>query len=199
MEVPHRYDLERKSCVNKEITVFNSKLKNLDERISNLRVIDVTTDREMFTRHGLHMNQKGKEQTAVKIATEVSILSQGNKSDPIVLQWKEEEAKKRSTVDVVEVINASDTEDNKLEPPGNSNSTSSDLGMLRSPDKSDEMLNLKGSKFKLGTKDIEEPTTSDVRTTDRQKRLITMDYSEAQELAQTAPRTSYRLKKHLSQ
>jgi hypothetical protein len=197
MEVPHQYDLEMKSCVNKEITVFNSKLKHLNERISNLRVIDVTTDREMFTRHGFHMNQMGKEQTAVKIATEVSVLSQGNKSDPIVLQWKEEEAKKRSTVDVVEGINASDTEDDKLEPPGNSNSnsTSSDLGMLCSPGKSDETLNLKGSKFKLGTKDIEEPTTSYVRTTVRQKQLPTMDYSEAQEDAQTAPRTSYRLKK----
>ena len=61
MEVPHRYDLEMKSCVNKEIIVFNNKLKNLSERIVNLSVIDVTTDREMFTRHGLHMNRMGKE------------------------------------------------------------------------------------------------------------------------------------------
>jgi hypothetical protein len=28
MEVHHRYDLEMKSCVNKEIIVFNSKLKS---------------------------------------------------------------------------------------------------------------------------------------------------------------------------
>jgi hypothetical protein len=109
----------------------------------------------------------------------VSVLSQGNKSNPVVLQWKEEEAKKRSTVDVVEVINASDTEDDKLEPPGNSNSTSSDLCMSCSPGKRDEILNLKGSKFKLKTKDTEEPTTSDVRTLARQKRLPTMDNSEA--------------------
>jgi hypothetical protein len=78
MEVPHQYDLEVKSCVNKEIITFNSKLKNLSERIVNLCVIDVTTDREMYTRHGLHMNRKGKEQTAGKIATEMSVLSQGN-------------------------------------------------------------------------------------------------------------------------
>jgi hypothetical protein len=197
MEVPHRYDLEMKSCVNKEITVFKSKLKNINERIFNLRVIDVTTDREMFTRHGLHMNRMGKEQTAGKIATELSVLSQGNKNNPIVLQWKEEKAKKRSTVDVVEVVNVSDTEDDKLEPPENSNSISSDLGMSSSPGKSDKMVNLKGSKFKLETKDIVEPTTSDIRTSARQKRLPTMDYSEAQKDVQTAPRTSYRLKKHL--
>jgi hypothetical protein len=74
MEVPHRY-LEIKSCVNKKIIVFNSKLINVSERIVSLRVIDVTTDREMCTRHGLHMNQKGKEQTLGKIATEMNVLS----------------------------------------------------------------------------------------------------------------------------
>ena len=85
MEVPHRYDLEMKSCVNKEITVFNSKLKHLSERIVNLSVIDVTTDREMFTRHGLHMNRMGKEQIAGKIASEMSVLFQVNKRNPIRL------------------------------------------------------------------------------------------------------------------
>jgi predicted lactoylglutathione lyase len=175
-----------KSCVNEEIILFNSKLKKLSEQTVNLRVIDVTTNREMFTKHGLHMNRRGKEQTAEKIATEVSTLLQGNKSKPIVLQWKEEEAKKRSIRDVVEVTSASDSEVDKLEPPGNSNSTSSDLGMLCSPDKSDEMLE---------TKDIEEHTTGDVRTSARHKQLPTTNYSEAQEDVQTAPRTSYRLKK----
>jgi hypothetical protein len=177
------------SCVNKEIIVINSKLKNLGKRIVNLHVIDVTTDREMFTRHGLHMNRMGKEQTAGKIATEMSVLFKGNKSNPIVLQWKEEEARERSLVDV---NNASNAEVDKLEPPRNTNSTSSDLGMSCSPGKSDEMLNLKGSKFKLETKDITEPTTTEVRTSARQKRLPTMNYSEAQEDVPTAPRTSHR-------
>jgi hypothetical protein len=122
MGVPHRYDLQMKSCVNREIIVFNSKLKNLGKLIDNLRVIDVTIDREMFTRHGLHMNWMGKEQTAGKIATEVGILFQGNKSNLIVLQWKEEEVKKRAVVEVVEVINVHDAEVNKQEPPGTPNS-----------------------------------------------------------------------------
>jgi hypothetical protein len=65
------------------------------------------------------MNRRGKEQTAGKIATEVSTLLQGNKSKPMVLQWKEEEAKKRSIRDGVEVPSASDSEVDKLEPPGN--------------------------------------------------------------------------------
>jgi hypothetical protein len=170
MEVPHLYDLKMKSCVNKKIKMFNSKLKNLSLGIVNLRVIDVTTDREMYTRHGLHMNRKGKEQTARKIATEINVLSQGNKSVPMMLQWKEEEAKKSSILDVVEVTNASDDESDKMEPPRNSKSTPSDLGMLCGPGKSDEMLILKGSNCKLETKGIEKPTTRKVRTSARQKR-----------------------------
>jgi hypothetical protein len=197
MEVPHQYDLEMKSCVNKEKIVFNSKLKNLSERIVNISVIDVTIDREMFTKHGLHMNRVGKEQTAWKIATEMSVLFQRNKSNPMTLRWKEEEDKKRSAVDVVEVFNASDAEVDKLEPPVNSNSTSSDLGMSCSPNKSDEMLNLEGSKLKLETKGIEEPTTKEVRTSAKQKRLPTMNYGAAQDDVPTAPRTSYWLKKTL--
>ena len=50
--------------------MFNRKLKK-HKIIDNLRVIDVNTDREVYTRHGLHKNQKGKEQTAEKITNEV--------------------------------------------------------------------------------------------------------------------------------
>jgi hypothetical protein len=137
----------------------------------------------------------GKEQTAGKIATEMSVLFQRNKSNPMMLRWKEEEDKKRSAVEVVEVFNASDAEVDKLEPPVNSNSTSSDLGMLCSPNESNEMLNLEGTKLKLETKGIEEPTTKEVRTSAKQKRLLTINYGAAQDNILTAPRTSYRFKK----
>jgi hypothetical protein len=50
-----------------------------------------------------------------------------------VILWcfsgKKRKLKKRSIVDVVEVINASDDEGDKMEAPRNSNSTPSDLGM----------------------------------------------------------------------
>jgi hypothetical protein len=192
--MPQKKEAAHVYSSNKETIMFNSKLKNLTERIANLRVIDITTDREMYTRHGLHMNRKGKEQTAGKIAAEMNVLSQGNKSDPMMLQWKEEEAEKRSIVDVVEVINARDDGD-KMEPPRNSNSTPSDPGVSCGPEKNDEMLNLKGSNCKLGTKGIEEPTSKVVRTPARQKRLPTTNSNETQEDIPTAPRTSSRSKK----
>ena len=174
MGVPHRYDLEMRSCVNREIIVFNGKLKKLSKLIDNLREIDVTTDREMFTRHGLHMNRMGKELTARKTATEVSVLFQANKSNPIVLQWKEEEGKKRTVVDMLEVYNVNDAEVNKKEPPGNPDSITSDLALSCISDKNDAIQNQEGSKLKLESDDFKEPNTREIRTSSRQKRLPTM-------------------------
>jgi len=88
MDVPHGHDLEMKSCVNKEIKAFNRKLRNLSERTVNLPVSDVSTNTEIYTRHGLHMNRRGKGQTAEKTATETRTLFILNKEVPIVLQWK---------------------------------------------------------------------------------------------------------------
>jgi hypothetical protein len=41
-------------------------------------VTEVDTDTELYTRHGLHMNQKGKEQTALKITNEVKDTTQSS-------------------------------------------------------------------------------------------------------------------------
>lgn len=49
------------------------------------------TDRELNSRHGLHMNQKGKEQTAVKVTNEVTDILCVKKLNLIKFIWKEEE------------------------------------------------------------------------------------------------------------
>jgi len=120
------------------------------------------------------MNRMGIEQTAGKNATEMNVLFQGNKSNPIVLQWKEEEAKKRAVVEVVEVINVHDAEVNKQEPPGMPNSVPRDLGLLCISGKNDAMPNQEWSKLKLEIDDTKEPITREVRTSSRQKRFPTM-------------------------
>jgi len=53
-------------------------------------VIEVNTDGEVYTRHGLRKNQKGKEQTAEKITNEVKDICCRKKIKPINLQWKED-------------------------------------------------------------------------------------------------------------
>jgi len=67
MDVPCRYDLDLKSCVNDEVKVYNRKLRKHLKAFDNTCVLEVDTNRDLFTRHGLHMNPKGKEHMAKEI------------------------------------------------------------------------------------------------------------------------------------
>jgi len=66
MSAPYRHDLDSDSCVNKEVTVYNRKLKKHLKVFDNIQIIEVDPQRELYTRHGLYMNQNGKEQMAKK-------------------------------------------------------------------------------------------------------------------------------------
>jgi hypothetical protein len=56
-------------------------------------VINVDLDRELYTRHGLHLNLKGKEQTANKVISVTKDLFHVNKAKPLAMKWKEVEDK----------------------------------------------------------------------------------------------------------
>ena len=64
VNVPNRYDLEARSCVNYEVNAFNRKLDKHMKSFQNAAAVEVTSDRDHFTQHGLHLNSKGKEQAA---------------------------------------------------------------------------------------------------------------------------------------
>jgi hypothetical protein len=70
MGVPHRFDLHANSCVNKEIEVFSRKLGKLVKAFEYTALIKLDSNREVFTKHGLHMN-KGKELVAKKIMSTI--------------------------------------------------------------------------------------------------------------------------------
>jgi hypothetical protein len=68
MEILHRHDLVDWSCVNKEIEQFNRQLTKrlrLDDQVSISRL---NLGRQHFTRHGMHINYKGKEVMCQQIA-----------------------------------------------------------------------------------------------------------------------------------
>ena len=61
VNVPQRYDLDYHSCVNREIRKTNKIMKLLCSRYSHVSIIDIgCLDRDFHTRHGLHLNSKGK-------------------------------------------------------------------------------------------------------------------------------------------
>jgi hypothetical protein len=66
MDVPHRYDIEPIAYENKEVEKFNRRIEKHMKVFENTEVILVELDRRDFTKHGQHMNAKGKELLAKK-------------------------------------------------------------------------------------------------------------------------------------
>ena len=89
ISAPHRHDLIESSCVNKEVKSFNIKLKEKMNRFKNVTMIDVNLERNGFTRHGLHMNNRGKEILSREIAEKLSGLWTTATIKPIIMIWKD--------------------------------------------------------------------------------------------------------------
>jgi hypothetical protein len=59
--VPYRHDMTDYSHVNTTIKSFNSKLLKLAKIFSHVSIIKIVNNRLLFTKHGLHLNESGKE------------------------------------------------------------------------------------------------------------------------------------------
>jgi hypothetical protein len=64
ISVPHRHDLDVISYVHTEVRVFSRKLQKQMRSFENTVLLDVDQNRDLFTKHGLHMNTNGKETSA---------------------------------------------------------------------------------------------------------------------------------------
>jgi hypothetical protein len=60
----HRHDLQKTSCVNDEIEMFNRKLHKVVKTADNAKLIQANLSRNDFTLHGLYLNIFGKEKMA---------------------------------------------------------------------------------------------------------------------------------------
>jgi len=115
MSVPHRHDLEANSCVNQEVNVYNKKLKQLLKSFDNACIIDVDTDRDIFTKHGLHLNLKGKERMANTIVK--AIKTTLNKGKSVHTHTKKaEDSKSEKTGTEGEILTTESTPENKNHP-----------------------------------------------------------------------------------
>jgi hypothetical protein len=74
--------------VNKEVENFNRKLLKFMKPFGHVKVIQVESHMEYFTRHGLHMNNEGKEQVIRKVANVIITMFQKHTEEPIRLHWK---------------------------------------------------------------------------------------------------------------
>lgn len=95
MSVPHRHDLMESSCVNKEITISNRKVRKWAKALTNTTVLDIIKDKSQYTKHGLHLNADGKHKMAEKISEHIKYVTQARNSKPIVMSWLEETRKEK--------------------------------------------------------------------------------------------------------
>jgi hypothetical protein len=68
---PHRYDLPPQSRINTEVKLYNKRLQSLVSVSNHVRVLSMPTERRHHTRHGLHLNKKGRDWVVNNIIKEI--------------------------------------------------------------------------------------------------------------------------------
>jgi len=82
---PPKHDLMLSSCINSAVTTFNRKLKKLIKAHHHASLLEIVTNRELYTNHGLHLNGQGKERLANQIVSHILSILEQSEGPPIVL------------------------------------------------------------------------------------------------------------------
>jgi len=92
ISVPCRHDLPAYSHVNNNIKTLNSKLLKLAKIFNHVNIIEPADNRLLFTKHGLHLNELGKELPSNQLALHIlSVLEEVQvNANPITLGWYDE-------------------------------------------------------------------------------------------------------------
>jgi lysophospholipase L1-like esterase len=85
--VPYRHDVTDYSHVNNMIKCFNSKLLKLAKIFSHVSIDEIVNSRLLFTKHGLHLNESGKELSSHQLALHIFSLLEEISLNPIILGW----------------------------------------------------------------------------------------------------------------
>jgi hypothetical protein len=70
-----------------EILAFNQKLRKITNSYDHVTVIECCSNRDFYTRHGLHLNRRGKRLIFEQIVSEIYKLTRKEVETPISLQW----------------------------------------------------------------------------------------------------------------
>jgi lysophospholipase L1-like esterase len=95
--LPIRHDMEITSKTNASIRAYNSKLKNISNAHNHVSIVDMSLNRNHYTKHGFHMNNSGKEWFAKHVASQIEMLTKllneskhlNEPKSVIPLEWKE--------------------------------------------------------------------------------------------------------------
>jgi len=88
ISAPHRHDLIPDSCVNKEVCKYNRFMKKLVKLYTNVKYLETDLERSHFTKHGFHLNSKGKDFLVQQLAIQMDLILNKPKSPPISTYWE---------------------------------------------------------------------------------------------------------------
>jgi lysophospholipase L1-like esterase len=88
-----RNDIGVGSPINEQIKNYNKKLHKVTKRFRHVKLARVTTNREHFTKHGLHLNNKGKEIMSKELLKNLPTKHGSQKVAAIQLPWRNESIK----------------------------------------------------------------------------------------------------------
>jgi hypothetical protein len=135
-EIPVRYDVGARRHINEEIKWFNRNLQKIAKGYQHVSLIRGPHSRDLFTRHGLHRNSKGKEQLAtelLKILTDKSTALTPRSTDNIQLPKKVDTSTMDTQHDKKDNTSITDTQNSKRKDSGSTQaSTTTSLSTLSS-------------------------------------------------------------------
>ena len=105
--------------MNHEVKVYSGKLRKHLKVHDNVCVVEVDNKRELYTRHGLHMNLKGKELIAHKIIKTIKAMLDKKKSVPIKLNYKGDLERANNVTEGVNITKEPETEQDNTKRSGN--------------------------------------------------------------------------------
>ena len=63
-------------------------MRKVVKQYTNVKFLEVDLDRTYFTRHGMHLNPKGKEFLSHQLAVQVDLIFIKSQSPPIPIPWE---------------------------------------------------------------------------------------------------------------
>ena len=85
INAPQRHDLIPESCVNTEVMKFNRQIKKIMKPYPKVYFLENNLDRNHFTKHGMNLNYKGKDQSAQQLALIVEKIFRKKQPVPIAI------------------------------------------------------------------------------------------------------------------
>jgi hypothetical protein len=75
IRISHTSNLDKTSAVNSKIHAFNRELLKVAKSYSHVTIVQTNLERKLLTRHGIHLNKKGKEWLSKLLATQISSVT----------------------------------------------------------------------------------------------------------------------------